>query len=209
MTVGTNMSASAWNRALWLTTALIVVVGWSAIIAPRERTIHAEGEHAQELYETANANESKVRRAAQLHVIQARVEGDLAQLAGQANISSLTATTLRLLNDEAKRYHVEVHSVLPDSSPQAAPAPSVKDASPIVESALSIGVRGRFRNVVNLVSDLPRHDVLVDVEGVDLSAQPQDGIPGGPLLDITLRVSIDRVRSLAATEDNHVAAPAR
>ena len=209
MTFGKSADAGAWNRALWLMTVLVVIAGWSTVIAPREGMIHAEGEHARELYETANANESKVRRAALLHVIQARVEGDLAQLAGQASSSSLMATTLRLLNDEAKRYHVEVHTVLPDSSPQATPVPRAQDASSITESTVSIGVRGRFRDIVDMVSDLPRHDVLVDVEGVDLSAQGQDRVSGRPLLDITLRVSIDRVRSLAATEDNHVGAPAR
>ena len=174
------------------------------MVQPSERTIDSLELRARILYDESNANESKIRRSADLERVRSRVLSDLLTLSRQNSEEETTTILLRRLNNEAKRYNVEVTSIIPVANART----TVVSESDLSGVDWTIGLRGRFRDVISLIADLPEHDVLLEVRDIQLTASSQE-TPGSPYLDASLSATVYRVASASYTEDIHAAGIAR
>lgn len=195
-------NSAAWRRVTWCLAAFIIFgIGVGFVWWPASQRISQLRGHARELYDQANDIEAATRRSAQLHDAQVRVRADLRSLGGIRSSGSVTAALLRLFHDEAKRTGVEILRIEPSSKLERHDDTSFKPQN-LIGYDIEIGARGPFRNVIALVADLPRHDVLIDVHDVQLRAS---GAPRHePLLDVTLYSSIYRVAPLSGMETQDV-----
>ena len=157
------------RRTLWMLAALIALAGYGLVVQPAERRVEELQLHARTLYDEANTNEEKIHRSAQLTTVRSRVEADLIRLSGKSSNGATTAAALRLLSTEAKEFGVEMRSMTPDGN-STLPATRSSSNEPLRGDDWNLGMRGAFRNVLAMLSDLPRHDVLIGVRDVDLTA---------------------------------------
>lgn len=201
-----SIDLKGWVRVCWLFAAFIVGgLGVGIIWWPASRELAERHAHALELYDEANSIDAATRRASQLRAVQTRIASDLAQLGGVRSSGSVTAAVLRLLHDESKREAVQIREVAPDVAMQ--PAPSTAAASSARDDVLSgsdvaISVRAPFRNIVALVADLPRHDVLIDIHDIQLTVIGAERKP--PVLDVTLHSTIYRLAALPTVGSSRV-----
>jgi Tfp pilus assembly protein PilO len=185
-------------RVVWLMAALVLAAGYALVYEPSERNAAAQSRYAEQLYREARANEAELQRAAEIREAQVRVRADLDRIAGSASTSAVTVLALHLLNEESRRFRIDVRTIEPEHV-------AVKANGRLERTPVVLGLRGYFRNIVALLSDLSRHDVLIGVDGIDLAAG--EGAPGAsPLLDGTVHLSIYRLRAEPALEDQHAAA---
>ena len=180
-----SLDNAALVRLTWLGTAFVVLgLGLGAVWWPSSQTIEQVRGHAREMYEEANNNDALVRRASELRAAQSRVRADLELLGGVGSAGVVTAAALRLLGYEAQQRGVEIRSILPSST-------SATSSGPFVGTDVAIGVRGPFRNIVSLIADLPRHDVLIEVHDAELVSSDQS--QKLPALDVTLHTTFYRL----------------
>lgn len=185
-------------RSLWLLVVLMLLGGYGLIVQPGEQAINAMELRARTLYDEANENESKIRRSSQLEQVRRRVQWDLRKLSGQAAPAATTAVLLRLLNDDAKRFNLEIRAVTPDRNT----APSVTSSLDFSETDWSIGLRGRFRDVVAFVTDLPKHNALLYLRDVELTSTSNEPA-AAPWLNVTLHAQLYHLAALSFLEDTH------
>jgi Tfp pilus assembly protein PilO len=182
-------------RITWMLTALVFFgSGIGLVWWPTSQTIDAVKAQARSLYDEANQNESDVQRATQLRAIAKRVSDDVRKLSGQGSQSAVTAATLALLYRESRTHGIDVRSIAPAPmvSPAAAPGPAaVQPADNVLAgSPIEIDVRGRFRDILAFISDLPRHNVLIDVSDINLTDRGDRSTK--PVLGATIRATIYR-----------------
>lgn len=187
------------DRLLWCAAVAVAVAGYALVVQPGELRVRAAELHARALYDEANVDDAKIRQASHLRVIQRRIEADVRTLSGQRSEGAITASALHMLSEEGRRFHVELVSVVPD------PAVSPKSPDHLPTVPWTIGVRGEFRDVIRFISDIPRHDALVDVHDVDLTARPS-AKSTSPALDVTIHALVYRVPALAFEEIPHASA---
>ena len=196
MSASNRISVESLARLSWLASAaLLLGVGIGLIWWPSARRIDELQEHARVMYERANRNQAIVERSVALRRIRLRVERDVRRLSGRSSLAAATAATIALVNGEARRFNVSIRQIAPD---QVSTAESdLKEQ--LAPYALEIGLRGRFSDMLALVSDLPRHEVLIGVAQVDLTslARPSSDRPE---LDATLHATIYRVRPTYSAE---------
>jgi Tfp pilus assembly protein PilO len=144
------------------------------------------------LYDEANENEAEIRHAAQLHALAKRVTDDVRALSGRGSQSAAMAATLALLSGEARAFKIDVRSIVPTTA-----APPVA-SSLLAGAPIEIDVRGHFRELLAFVSDLPRHNVLIDVSDVSLD-DDGDGAPS-PILSAKIHATLFRYRGNAGEE---------
>ncbi|MEO9170267.1 MAG: hypothetical protein ABI282_10950 [Candidatus Baltobacteraceae bacterium] len=191
------------SRIVMLLAALIVAAGYALAVAPLERAIADRQTHARMLYDEANANDAKVLRAQSLNRVKARVENDLRRLSGERSAGAVTARALRLLEDEGSRFHGDVRSIAPEVS-SAEPQPAGQDRLTGIE--WNFVVRARFRDIVAMLADISRRDVLLDVRDAELNLNAKDATEE-PLLDATVHAIVYRPNT--TEEPQHVTTAAR
>jgi len=189
-------------RIIWVLAIAIAIAAYGLIVTPNERVRDELLRRAHDAYDEVQRDDGRIRHAAMLRAARARVAADLRRLSGPNTPSGVTAAALRLIDDEAGRRHVEVRAVLPESS---VAVPNARDS--LDGQALRVDLRGRFEQLVALLADLPRHDVLVEVQSVDLTASGPATTT--PLVDATLHATVDRVRSLTLLEEFHASVSSR
>lgn len=178
-------------RIVWMLTATMFFgVGIGLIWWPSSQTIRAIRAQAKTLYDEGNQNESEIRRAAELRAVAKRVADDVRKLSRQESPSAVTAATLALLNRESRAHGVDVQSI----APAPASSPHSSDNA-LVGTAIEIDVRGQFRDVLAFISDLPRHNVLIDLSDASLV---DSGVRSAkPVLDAKIHASIYRYLGIA------------
>ncbi len=204
-----RMDVRAWIRITWLLTAVVVAgIGIACIWWPQSEEISRHHARALELYDEANTFDAQTRRASQLRAAQSRITSDLSQLGGTRSAGAITAAFLQLLHEESTRQNVDVREVAPDTSAHASPS-FVRDAAAVrttdnvlATTDVAISLRGPFRNIVAFVSDLPRHDVLIDVRDIQLSSTQTVHRP--PVLDVTLHTTMYRLVSTPTAGSSRV-----
>jgi Tfp pilus assembly protein PilO len=204
MKVGGRLSMSAGVRIVWmLAVAIFLGFGVGGVWWPTSQTIAALKTQAKSLYDEANQNEADVRHVSELHSLAKRVSDDVRMLSGQGSQSAVTAATLSLLNREARAFGIDVRTIVP--VPSSSPVPStqaraIPDSS-LAGTAIEIDLRGRFKDVLGFVSDLPRHNVLIDVN--DLSLADEGDRSAKPVLSAKIHATIFRYRGIAEEETQH------
>lgn len=193
--------AASWRTTLWLVVAFVIFgLGVGLVWWPASQQVDQVRAHSRELYDEANRLDAAVERATQLQAAQGRIRSDLRTLGATRSTGALTAALLRLFHDEAKQSGVEIREI----SPEASAAEQTKADGRLASYAVTVGLRAPFRNIVRLLADLPRHDVLIEVHDVRLSSSASAS--GAPALDATLHATIYRVGSVPGTEVSHVRA---
>ncbi len=202
-----RIDMQAWVRVSWLFSTFVLGLGVCGVWWPASQELSARHAHALELYDEANSIDAATRRAFELQQAQQRVATDIAELGGVRSNGAVTAAVLQLLHEESKRQVVQIREVAPEISAHVASAMNGGDLAAGHSDALSgsdvaISVRGTFRNIVALVADLPRHDVLIDAHDIQLASTEGDRKP--PVLDVTLHSTIYRLVALPAMERSSV-----
>jgi len=164
MTIGRGLTMASAVRVVWMVSAALFVGGGVGIVWwPSSQTIASMQSQARTLYDQANANDVEVRHAAELRALAKRMADDVRALSGEDSQSATTAAALALLSHESRAFTVDVRSFVPATA--ATPAPGTS----LVGTPVEIDVRGGFRNLLALVSDL--NDVSLDDNG-NRSATP-------------------------------------
>ncbi len=193
------------RRALYLLSCAVLVASYGLIVQPSEQSVREVQAHARDLYDEANANEIKIRRSVELAIAARRVRNDISKLNGSP--AATTASALELLNSQAKHLNVAVRSVSPDAAtPIATP-----DADGLQGFVWSVGLRGRFRDIVTMLADLSKHGVLIGVQDAALTAQgvPNEKAGSAPVVDANVTISIYRPANGLVTEVTNASSPAR
>jgi Tfp pilus assembly protein PilO len=207
MRVTEPLTLASGIRIVWMLTATTFFgLGLGLVWWPTWQTINATKAQAKTLYDEANQNESEIQRAAQLRVMAKRVAEDVHQLSGQGSASAVTAATLTLLNRESRAYGVDVRSIVPAPVSSLSPAPASPDPetlqaahNALVGTAMEIDVRANFRDLLAFISDLPRHNVLIDVS--DVSLVDRGDRSAKPVLGAKIQATIYRYQGVAERED--------
>jgi Tfp pilus assembly protein PilO len=204
MKVAEPMSVASTVRIVWIVTAAIFFgLGLGVVWWPTSQTIATIKAQAKSLYDEANQNESDVRRAAQLRAIAKRVSDDVRKLSGQASQSAVTAATLELLNRESRAHGIDVRAILPAPAASASPAaPQQPTESTLAGTSFEIDTRGHFRDLLAFVSDLPRHNVLIDIDDIDLVDRGDRSLK--PVLGATIHATVFRYQG-AVEGETHAA----
>jgi Tfp pilus assembly protein PilO len=181
------------------TTAMFLGIGVGVVWWPASQTIAAIKEQAELQYEQANQNEAVVQHAAQLHAVAKRVADDVRQLSGGSQ-SAVTAATLTLLNRESHAHTIDIRSIVPAPVAAASAAPRPPDST-LTGTAIEIDARGGFRDILAFISDLPRHNVLIDVSDINITERG-DHSPK-PVLGATIHATVFRYKSIKEGEIEH------
>jgi Tfp pilus assembly protein PilO len=199
-------TVTSWVRITWMLTALVFFgLGLGLVWWPISQTIDAAKAQARSLYDEANQNESDVQHAAQLRAVAKRVSDDVRKLSGQGSQSAVTAATLALLYRESRAHGIDVRSIIPApiASPGGAPGAIVAPPgdSALIGNPIEIDVRGRFRDILGFISDLPRHNVLIDVNDITLADRGDHSAK--PVLGAAIHATIYRYQGIAERETQH------
>ncbi|MGC2130306.1 MAG: type 4a pilus biogenesis protein PilO [Candidatus Aquilonibacter sp.] len=198
------MTVSGGVRVVWmLCAAVFLAVGVGLVWWPTSQTIAALKSQAKTLYDEANQNEAEVRHAAELHSLAVRVSDDVRQLSGQGSQSAVMAATLGLLDRQARAFAIDVRSIVPApaSSSAAATQGQSTSSNAFAGTALEFDVRGRFREVLAFVADLPRHNVLINVSDLNLAGEGDRSVK--PILSAKIHATVFRYRGIAEEEAQH------
>lgn len=193
-------------RITWMLTALLFFgLGMGLVWWPTSQAIDSIKAQARSLYDEANQNESDVQHAIRLRRVAKRVLDDVRKLSGQGSQSAVTAATLALLYRESRANGVDVRSIVPapavsQSTTQGTGAAQPADGA-LVGSPIEIDVRGRFRDILAFVSDLPRQNVLVEVRDINLADRGDHSAK--PVLGATIHATIYRYQGIAERKVQH------
>jgi Tfp pilus assembly protein PilO len=186
-----GLTISSMVRILWmLTAATFVGAGVGIVWWPSSQALAAMQSQAKALYDEANDNEAEIRHAAQLHALAKQVADDVRELSGRRSESAVMAATLTLLGTEARAFKIDVRSILPTATPVA--------SSPLSGIPVEIDARGHFRELLAFVSDLPRHNVLIDVSDVSLDDDGDRTL--SPVLSAKIHATLFRYRGTVGEE---------
>jgi len=198
--IGRGLTIVSAIRIIWMVSITIFVGGGVGIVWwPSSQTIAATQLQAKVLYDEANVNEAEVRHAAELQALTDRMADDVRALSGQASPSAATAATLALLNREARVFAIDVRSIVPTTAPT--PAPSTA----LVGTPIEIDVGGHFRNLLAMVSDLPRHNVLIEVNDVSLDDDGDRSLR--PVLSAKIHATVFRYHANTEEEMGYASKP--
>lgn len=192
-------------RLVWLAVLVLICGGYGVIWQPNQAALTRIRERAHDLYERANRNEQIVRRSERLRAVETRVRHDLARLEGQTTSGRVTASALQLLDFESKSYAVDVRSVVPDGGAETS---ETIGSSRLVGRNVAFELRGRFRNLIAFLTDVPRHGVLLEIRGAQLATQESGHDAPVPMLRASVQTTLYRV-SAARMEGQDVTAVTR
>lgn len=203
------MSEPVAARVIWWLAGLAFLgVGVGCVWWPASQNISAVRTQSRELYDEANQLDAEIRRAGELRAVGARVLSDVERLGGQRSNGAATAAALELLGAESRRFDVELRSVVPQNVAKPLERAAAHPPELLAQNELVLGLRGRFRNVLAFVADLPRHDALIEVRGVTLSAAGASP-DGTPALDATVEATLYRLREAPLKEVSRVSSARR
>ena len=198
----TETAAAAQVRIAWLVVVLAAVLGFACIVLPAQRRIAAIEEHAAGLGDLAAQNEALLARldSPRWKQTRTRVRRDLRALIGEDRRGKDDRCRSPRLGRRSRsqpcydRRHLHRPATQP-SAPRAWPR----------EEEVAVSLRGRYRDVMNAIADLPRHDALVEVRSVSLTRV--DARQLFPSVDATVRVALFPDVKELMQEETHAQTP--
>jgi Tfp pilus assembly protein PilO len=202
MKLSNGLSIRAGVRIAWMLTATVFLGGGIGMVWwPASQTIAAIQSQAKTLYDEASENDAEVRRAAELRALGKQVAEDVRALSGQGSQSAVTATILGLLSREARVFKIDVRSIVPAPST----TPPRNEDRVLAGAPIEIDARGQFRDLLAFVSDLPRHNVLIDLS--DITLDDSDDRSLKPQVNAKIHATVFRYHGLAEEETPHASRP--
>ena len=186
--------AGAQLRIAWLVVALVAVLGLASIVLPAQRRIATIQAHAADLAELAARDEALLARLDSIEQTRTRLRHDLERLAGKIGAGRATVAVLHVLEDEAGRNHLTISSIAPSGDE---PAATHRGG----EEDVAISLRGRYRDVMNAIADVPHGDALVEVQSVALTRVDLRAL--FPSVDATVRIALYHTVNDLAKEETH------
>ncbi len=184
MNRGVRLSLDA--RTIALALLLVATATFVFINLRYERRIAASNRRSADLYARTAENRQVIAQIGRFRAAQRRVRSDLRRMAARRSAAATTAATLAGLDATARTYRVRIRAVLPGPEATAGPA-----TEPLRANVLTIHVRGRFRNILRFLVQVPAGGVPIEIDGAQLA--PTSGIEPGtgqPLLDATIHATV-------------------
>ncbi len=172
------MSRSARPRLAWMALAFLAIVAYRSIVAPCEARLDGLAFRARELERLAERNERLQGQSAEIAAARRRVADDLARLSGRDGSARASLAAIAHLQRLSDRYHLSVAEVRPES--ERAPGAGY--------ARIVVGLRGRYADIVAVLSALSRGDVLLEATGVRLNSSR--GANGSQSVDASVRAIV-------------------
>jgi Tfp pilus assembly protein PilO len=153
-------------RLGWYAVALLLLGAYAAIVAPAERRLNDVASHSRNLYELTQRNERYIRNLASLQSARQRVERDIARVGRGPKVAAPAVAVIATLEREGRDNHVAISGITSEQAPSAG-----RNAT---GESVRIVLEGRYRDVLAVVADLPRHDALIELRSLSLAKA--DGI---------------------------------
>jgi hypothetical protein len=192
-------AGAAQVRTSWLLLVLATLLGFAAVVAPAERRLAAIEAHTAQLGDLATQNEAALTRLDSLERTRARVRSDVKRLAGKGSSGKVAVAVLKVLETEAARNHLTISSIVPSSD-----GPAARPAS--LEEDVAITLQGRYRDAMAAIAQLPREDVLVEVQSVSLVSVTSH--QAFPYVDATIHAALYYGIDELTKEEKHALTPA-
>lgn len=175
-------------RVLWLL-VLSVLVGGSCFVQTRYQTaIAASHDRTETLYRQTVADAHVIREAGRLRAVQRRARADLARVSRDRSLSEATARLLATLHASARTYNMRVMSLQPGGGQGELTNKALQ------ATALTIRVRGKFRDILAFVEDLSHHSTLINVSDTEMAvANDEANDSAEPPLDATIHATMYRL----------------
>ncbi|HTX60396.1 MAG TPA: hypothetical protein VMH02_12080 [Verrucomicrobiae bacterium] len=183
------------RRAAWYGVGLLALLLYGGIVAPAERRLGAIATQTGELYDLAARDERLAADLGNLQAARDRVEAEIARFSrtggGQA-----AAAALATLAGETKSGRVCLTSV--KRSPDATDPAGASDD-------LTIALRGRYRDVLAAIADIPRQGALMEVRSVSLSRASGSAVAIFPPVEAEVRATVYHNATALLKESSHAA----
>lgn len=189
-------------RAAWCAIIALAIAGAWSIENRFERPISASHVTIESLYRRTVVNERTVRQVAVLRRERDAAERDLRRVSADRSLSSATATLLATMQASAKANAVTVVNLEPSNEAASAS----KAPAGLAAVALKLQLRGRFRNILRFVEDLPAHSTLLKIVHTELALSNRPGGSNEPDLDATVQATLYRLAPQAPSEEPRAAA---
>lgn len=178
-------------RMLWILASLVLLGGSFYVQTRYQAAISASYERSETLYRETVADNRIIGESAVLSRIEERAESDLMRVSHDTTLSASTANLLATLHASAERFRTRIVAIQPGTDPENV----AHESNPALQSsALTIRLRGTFRDVLSFVEDLSHHATLLNVSDTEMSLASGDVTNGGePALDATVHATLYRL----------------
>lgn len=153
---------------LWYLAAVLLAGGLCVLNLRYEAPIRAAEIHSEQMYRESRQNEMLLAQASSLSHLRQTLFERLQRYGGNASPSGNDAQFIGILDTCAKRMHVQISLVQPDPA-----AHMMKRADPgspaLTSTSATIGIRGRFADVLHFVQALSHQRTAVEVRRVSIA----------------------------------------
>lgn len=195
-------------RILWLFALAIAIAGYAWIDTRYEGAISRSVDRSARLYEATTRDDGIVAQSRRLARVQERTSTHLRRFARAAKDRG-PAVALDALLASARRFGVALRSFAPGSDPARPPSARAATAGGLRAAPATIEARGRFRDLVGFVADLPRHAALLEVTSTQVERIGESADADDPPLSAIVRVRIYDAAALDAALGGADASPRR
>lgn len=193
-----SVSTAAQVRIGWMLVAALALGGYFGVLIPGEQKVQAIEDRAHDLYRLANRNGVMLTRAAGFISARERIAREIKKLSGRQDPAATTLAIVHLVRNVESRNHVEFAGLFPEKPDDPRAAADLQ--------ALTIQLTGRYGNVLRAIADLSKHDPLVDISDVSLTAATDD--LGFPDVAATIHVTVyQRIEALMKENARDYAIP--
>lgn len=175
-------------RVVWLVALCVLIAGSFYVQTQYQTAIALSHDRTETLYRETVANARIVGEAAGLHAVQQRAQADLARISRETSLSGATANLLFTLHGSAALFDTQILAVQPG---EAQPSVAIKS---LPATAITIRVRGRFRDILGFVEDLSHHATLISVSDTEMApANDSEKDAAEPRLVATIHATMYRL----------------
>ncbi|HTU82237.1 MAG TPA: hypothetical protein VMF61_08915 [Candidatus Acidoferrales bacterium] len=152
-----RLTAAEALRLAWLAWGALALAAFVTVVQPAQGRLRALASQSHDLYDLANRNDRLRAAAGDLARAQRDVARDLRALAEQNTQGRATLAALRVL----QRISVSQRVAVAELTHKAAAGTHGPDVG-------TVGLQGRYRDVVAAIAALSQGDALVEVDSADL-----------------------------------------
>ena len=192
-----SVSTAAQVRIGWMLVAALALVGYFGVLIPGEQRY--EPSRTAPTICTGSQTATTSCLPAPPDYFRARAHPrEIKKLSGRQDPAATTLAIVHLVRNVESRNHVELAGLFPEKPDDPRAAADLQ--------ALTIQLTGRYGNVLRAIADLSKHDPLVDISDVSLTAATDD--LGFPDVAATIHVTVyQRIEALMKENARDYAIP--